>query len=355
LKKGFKYRPTSFYSRPLWVEKYASKQKDVKKCFNGRPIYKGSFNNIEIFIKRMNEIEDNSKLPYFFFNFLTEYTHDDFVVPSYVDRYFRDMLERFERNGYLDNTLLIVFSDHGSRLVQYSYQTEAGNLEKNLPFISMRLPKSLWGTIYHQNAKSNRNRLVNAFDVYQTLRHFLHINANYSKEMDRKQFSINDKNTRYLRGISLFEKIPVNRSCSDVLIPDEYCSCFKESSIAEKDFKNRTNLSFKTVTNFIQKHINSLTKDVRNKCVLYKLQKLHRVSNLNSQDLFQFIVISDPGDAWFQTVVKFNKKKTKQKEILSIYGKVIRISPYGKQSYCISDSFLRNYCYCKEPYKKFSS
>ena len=298
----------------------------------------------------MNEVKDNSKLPYFFFNFLTEYTHDDFVIPPYIDKYFRDMLERFEMNGYLDNTLLIVVSDHGSRLVPYAYQTEAGNLEKNLPFISMRLPKKLWGTSYHQNAKSNRNRLVNAFDVYQTLRHFLHINANYTKEMDRKQFSINDKNTRYLRGISLFEKIPLNRSCSDASIPDSFCSCFKESVMTEKEFKNNTKVTFTEVTSFILQYINNLSRKFRDKCVPFELEKVQRVTNFSqrNKDIFQFVLILQPGDAWFQTVVKINRTSTKIDDSLSIYGKSVRESPYKKQSHCVDDSVMRNYCFCKD-------
>ena len=167
-------------------------------------------------------------------------THNDFVVPAVIDKYFRDMLERFEKKGFLDNTLLIVFSDHGVRLVPYSYETQVGKLEINLPFISMRLPKKLWGTSYHENVLKNKNKLVNAFDVYQTLRHFLHINGNYSKELDKRQFSVNDKKTRYLRGISLFEKIPVDRTCKDALIPDNYCSCYSETEITENEFTKFT-------------------------------------------------------------------------------------------------------------------
>ena len=116
-KKGFRFQPTSFYSSPFWTKKYLTKEQNlngpiINKC-NGKPIYKISYNLIESFLNRMNEIDINLELPYIYFNILNEYTHDFMVVQQYIDAEFRNMLERFEKKGFLDNTLLIIFSDHG--------------------------------------------------------------------------------------------------------------------------------------------------------------------------------------------------------------------------------------------------
>ncbi len=137
------------------------------------------------------------------------------------------------------------------------------------------MPKSLLNTEYYLNVKNNRNRLVSFYDVYQTLRQFLHINSNSTQKLDRLQFSINDKNTRYLRGISLFEKIPVNRSCGEALIPDNYCACLERSNTNEEKFKKEFNLRFSDVVNFTLNYVNNLTFQVRNICIPFRIDELN--------------------------------------------------------------------------------
>ena len=350
VKKGFRYKPTSYYSRPLWVRKYSTRTQNPNRCQRGRPIYKTSFDNVKLFLQRMNE-DQNSNKPYFFLNFLTEYTHDDFVIPSYIDRKFKEMVENFEKLGYLDNTLLFVFSDHGSRLASYAYKTETGVIEENLPFVSMRLPKKLWNTRYHLNAEMNKNKLVTGFDLYQTLRQFYHINANYSNELDEKQFKLNDKNIRQLRGISLLEEIPINRSCSDAFIPDVYCSCNKELTLTEKQYKDSTKLTFNQTSIVILNSINQITSKFRKSCLPFKLEKIHRVTSLvfsSVQNLYQFTVILSPGDAWFQVVIKVDTTAKKIDKMIQVYGKIIRESPYRNQSHCMSDAYLHNFCFCND-------
>lgn len=129
-----------------------------------------------MFIKRMK----NSSLPYFLMSSISEYTHDSMTLPPYFDIEFFKMLKSYEMNGYFDNTLLIIFSDHGSRLVKYAYETEFGRKEKKLPFISIKVPKKLVNTDYYFNAVNNKNTLISFFDVYQTLRHFLAINRKWN-------------------------------------------------------------------------------------------------------------------------------------------------------------------------------
>ena len=290
--------------------------------------------------------QPNSNKPYFFLNFLTEYTHDHFMLPSYIDREFKETVETFDKLGYLNNTLLFIFSDHGSRLSPYAFKTETGTAEKNLPFVSLRLPKILQNTQYQKIVEENKNKLVTAFDIFQTLRQFYHLNENYSKELDGKQFKLNDKNIRQLRGISLFEEIPINRSCNDAFIPAMYCSCFKESIINETEFYTLTNYTFDLVSKFLLSQINDLTKQVRDKCLKFKFEKIERISQSYLQDVFKFAFILMPGDAWFQTVVKVNRMPKNPNSIFTIYDDIVRISPYGNQSNCINDPVLRNFCFC---------
>ena len=259
------------------VKKYKSKEN--KKCNHGRPIYKILLDNIESFLDRMHKQKDNSNTPYFFFTFLTQYTHDHLKISDELDDYFTESLKKFERKGYFDNTLLYINSDHGMRMHSYG-RTEPGRVERYWPLLSVRLPKKLWNTKYHDALKENKDKLVSFYDQYQTLRHFLHLNANYSKEMDSSQFSENNPRVRYLRGISLFEDISKYRTCQNAMVPDNYCKCMEKLLVDEQDFTKNTKLSFLNAGNYILEKIEALTASQNNLCVPFEIEKINPVDEI---------------------------------------------------------------------------
>jgi hypothetical protein len=79
-----------------------------KNCDRGKLIVKTFFNIIESFFKRM-QMPQNANLPYFFFNFLGEYTHVAINSPPNFDKYFVEKIIQFEKKGYFDNTLLVIY------------------------------------------------------------------------------------------------------------------------------------------------------------------------------------------------------------------------------------------------------
>jgi hypothetical protein len=345
LKDGFRYRPAAFYGRPYWLKYYKIRSGGYSMCHQNIPTYKTFYNMIESFINQMNS-KDNKNTPYFSFNFFTEYTHDYLASPPQLDKYTSDLLIRLEENGYLDNTLLILHSDHGNRLQSFAYGTEIGKIEKFLPFLSVRLPRRLRQSPFQENLKNNKKKLISFFDLYQTLRQFLHLNSNFSKPLSRSQYMVNDKLTRYKRGISLFENIPINRSCADALIPDEQCRCFKQNILNEENFKKETEYSFSNVMQLILDKVNKLTDEVRDRCVELKEDKIESVKLLNIYQIvmYKFIVIFQPGNAWFEADLK---QDPNNKKLLIFHGNINRISAYGNSSHCVNDSFIRNYCFCK--------
>ena len=156
---------------------------------------------------------DNSKrAPYFSFNFLTEMTHSHLAIPNNLDLQLKNFLNRIYSNGYLDNTMLLLLSDHGNRLNYFAYATEGGKLEKNLPFLSIKIPRKMENSQFFQNLKDNKKKLISFFDIFQTIRHFYQINK-YGLEnsiklkrlkMCSEIFQKNDFKQRSHRGISLF-------------------------------------------------------------------------------------------------------------------------------------------------------
>ncbi len=97
----------------------------------------------------------NKELGYFSFNYLNEYTHDHMYLTQELDINLRDLIADYESKGYLDDTLFMLFGDHGVRLKPYGYSTDQEKIEKNNPFVSIRVPIVLRSTRYFQNALNN--------------------------------------------------------------------------------------------------------------------------------------------------------------------------------------------------------
>jgi hypothetical protein len=210
------------------------------------------------------------------------------------------------------------------------------------------MPNSLQNSIYYQNLINNRLKLIGFYDLYQTLRQFLHLNSNFTQNPSKEQYKENSRTVRHLRGISLFEEIPQNRSCGEALIPEDQCNCLKSRYINEEEFKNSTNLDFDFALVFILKHVIKLTDSQRDLCVQYEPDKVKIVKTIQLHEFisYSFTVIFQPGDAWFEATLK--SAKVDGKPSLTLIDPINRLSPYGHTSHCVNDHFLRNFCYCKK-------
>ena len=266
-----------------------------------------------------------------------------------MDNRFRRLLRGLELKGYLDNTMLVFFSDHGPRTTSYTYTSEFGRLERSMPLLSVRLPRSLWKTRLHRNLVANRHKLVTHFDVYKTLRHFAHLSSSTdsSSAECRRRFATSDAEVRSLRGISLFEdSLPTNRSCQDALVPNVFCVCDQKSEMAEEEFKADTGHSFAEVNERSIRAINRQTYSVRSKCQPFELVKLMSAHKriLTVQFFYEFKYLVQPGDAIFVVYYKYRFVDNKK---LEAYLKIVRLSKYGRQSDCMTEKKYYGFCFCK--------
>ena len=221
--------------------------------------------------------------------------------------------------------------------------------------LSVRIPKTFIKSNYFANLSNNKNRLVSFYDLYQTMRHFLYLqNMNYKSQLSNLKFNINDIKTPHLRGISLFEKIPVNRSCSDAMIPDNFCNCIRTALVNEKDFKKRYKISFDYVFDFILERINEMTElNYRNICIPYHKDVINSVSkyDITKYNRYKFIVTVQPGDTWFTSSIQISEEP---ELVLRDYGRLIRMSLYREQAHCVDNVFIKPYCFC-DPKLKITS
>lgn len=177
------------------------------------------------------------------------------------------------------------------------------------------------------------------------------INFLFFLDLDETKFRKNTAKIRSERGISLFEPIPSTRSCSDALIPDAFCSCFRQENISEVEFEMDTTESFKSTAGFILAQINHLTDSVRAKCHQFRLERIVSFKKLviNRIKMYAVVLVSQPGDAWFEASLKLEENKRKgQFGRLKLNGDPIRLSAYGNQSHCIKHPTLVNFCFCND-------
>lgn len=335
LKKGFKQRPTQMYGRPFWL-KYYETRSGPDKCHYAYPTYFTWFDMIRNFLQSIKQ--SRKQKPYFSFNFMTEYTHNYFAVPDNMDEDMRNFLSQLD----IDNTLLVIFSDHGNRLKFYSYATEMGQFEKHSPFLSIRVPKKMTRTKYYVNMKQNTNKLISFFDLYQTLRQFLFLNRHGTTRGYDNEFKMNSMEDRARRGTSLFEQVAKDRSCDEAYIPADLCPCLKNIRINETNFSSETGFNFSMLSQMLLEHVNSLTSHIRSKCKEFKFEKLVQIKKfyLKEKSIYRIVYIVEPGNSWFETKLRFRNKK------IEFNGQTIRLSAYNDQSKCIDDLKLKEFCFC---------
>ena len=279
-------------------------------------------------------------------------------MPVDFDARLAQMMRRLDARGYLRNTLLVFFTDHGQRLKHYAYGTELGKLERYLPFLSIRLPQRLSAanSSYRDNLLANSDKLVSFFDIHQTLRQFLHINTHGGSDTDdnddeqRRPFRTNDHAERTLRGISLLERVPLNRSCRDALIPLKCCSCFRPTVLRSGELVAETGMSSieaaaGIVLDYIRQLVMARGAAAADRCVPFTLDRVVAIKRMQINDVRVYVLtlVAQPGDAWFDAQLRLVEPGT-----LHMQSVPTRLSVYGKQSHCVNDSLLANYCFCRD-------
>jgi hypothetical protein len=135
---------------------------------------------------------------------------------KYTEEYVLNFLNYLKKEKILDNTLLLIFSDHGFFMPGSVYQLFNLNdfqIEQTLPSLYMLLPKNIKGfEKIDKSLKSNENKMITTFDIYQTISSIV---GNY-------------KNSK--SGENLFEKTKSGKStnCKSLKISDENCRCMRK-------------------------------------------------------------------------------------------------------------------------------
>jgi hypothetical protein len=108
---------------------------------------------------------------------------------------------------------------YGSR-VDKIRNTPIGRIEERLPFFSIVVPEQLKQKYPHinNNLQTNIERLTSPFDFYETIVDIFTNNFISSDVTIKKPLP---------RGISLFKRIPKERTCADGDIQEHNCALMK--------------------------------------------------------------------------------------------------------------------------------
>ncbi|XP_028400977.1 uncharacterized protein LOC114524062 [Dendronephthya gigantea] len=259
--QGFCKPPIDHYLLPLWyaaLNKMTTLYRKVAElgtyikghCLGSQAIYNVSFNAVQSFF------DAYPNTPKFGFQFNADFCHhESFNFISLVEDKLLNFLKVMKDKNYLNNTLLILFGDHGLR---YGFVRSSilGRMEERLPFLSMTFPpwfQASYPELY-ANLRRNAEVLTSHFDLHATLMHFL----TYPNEPQGLP-----------HGRSLLTNIGW-RTCEKAGIPFHYCPCLDWDPVST-DHKHVVKSGLAVVA-----AINDMLRQngLAEKCAKLKLQRI---------------------------------------------------------------------------------
>ncbi|CAL1533649.1 unnamed protein product [Lymnaea stagnalis] len=349
-KKGFLVNPTTHFSRSLCVVMEHDKEiwNTGNQCVGEQPEVNFHFD----YVKRLFDTFHDK--PLYAMAFLTKVSHDDMTHLKIADEHVFNFYRVLQKSGYLNNTVLITFSDHGPRWGPIRSSIN-GMYEGRTPFAIFTFPK--WFLEKYpdvaRNLNTNTGRLTTHYDTHATLTDLLYFRGNGDAPVRKNK-----------HGISLLQKIPKNRTCKDIPIPEEYCLC-GQSTVERLDTSTEpAKILAKTTLAAINLKINKTI------CVALKIEEILQVvkvelpKNLSEgkhdKYLFRVRLQTTPGHAVFEATVFAREVVpqtsfwgTKNHFIIDVAERIDRLNLYRGQADCVSDARIKAFCYCKNLHNEY--
>ncbi|XP_055841778.1 uncharacterized protein LOC129908950 [Episyrphus balteatus] len=336
-KKGFNKIPVDYYQRPfmLAIEKTLPKKKQSGMSFcvglrhSAEYIYDSA---IELATRYKNE-------PYFGLFWTNTFSHNSFNDASSMDSRIVKYIDELSSNGILDESIVILFSDHGMRFGPLR-SLRQGFLEERLPFIFIWLPFSFRAKYpkLAEGLKLNKHRLTNPYDLHMTLKHIIELSGRTPKLPQAADCS----NCQ-----SLFYPVPAQRSCKDIAIDEHWCTCIPFEDVNKKSKVIKDGISA------VLKHLNSYLEKGKffPRCENLKLKSVETArkrydfdtdltNGNNTLEHYRIRFTAQKGK--FEASVTFSKTL----KIYEIIDSVSRLDSYKDGSACIEDADAKKYCIC---------
>ncbi len=284
------------------------------------------------------------------------YSHSTYSEAGMIEPDLLTLLQDLNQFGHLNNTLLIVMGDHGSRYGKARAILQ-GKLEERLPLFSMTFPqwfKDKFPSIMN-NLQINTNRLTSWYDVYATFRHML---------------SYPDLPSNIKHGQSLLTEIPISRTCKEANVAEHWCPCLwwepvdhshthvQKAALAAVEYMNSANLEHQKSAQMCRKlslkNISyALLERPNDKLLSFSLTNINDLrpifnerSKTSHKDRCRYQVqfTTSPNNGKYEATVRYHKSW------FIVSKGISRINKYGNQPECVARQLphLRKFCMCKE-------
>jgi hypothetical protein len=339
---AFETQPTDNYLRPFSVMMEKRLSSGDGQCYGTRLSFKVLLDNLENTAAAFGAGDDD---PYFHFTWATKISHNNFNMLSLGDKPLYKFLKYMNKAGHLNNTILILMSDHGSRIDKIR-KTSQGKLEDRMPLLyfvipswfKSRFPKAV------KNLQENSQKLTSAYDMHETLKDFMDLSRldDLRDELDFGYFS----GASSRKPKSLFENILENRTCFDAGIPLHWCVCRGES--LDRPVISLDSLEVKDAVQYSIDSMNYHLREQRS-CATLTLDKITDAfyidfesdeEKLEISTIIRISFVTSPGEGSFEATL------IKSKVEWMLTEQVIRTNEYGDQSYCVEKEF-NAFCYCE--------
>uniref|UniRef100_A0AC35UFL4 MFS domain-containing protein n=1 Tax=Rhabditophanes sp. KR3021 TaxID=114890 RepID=A0AC35UFL4_9BILA len=256
---GFKTQPTDYYFRPFWidVEERINFKQSKFGCYQGQINTKIQLDYLSQFL---DIYKDKKKFVWWW---STEMSHDSFNAISSMDDIYLNFLKQNEKK--LENSVVVLFSDHGNRYDSIR-ETIVGRYENRMPFLGVKLPKSLneFNPELIKMMKANSQKMTTQFDLHAFL------NSLLNKEWDTK---VSER-----RAYSLLHEHPNNRTCLNAQIPATYCPCNQEIILSVDQAQDAINVLMRLLNEKLKNFSNFIKNDKKYKCMPFSLKEVSYVS-----------------------------------------------------------------------------
>ena len=349
---GFNKQPVDHYMRPFYMYAERTRQRRRPFCFGATPRHV----NMMHWVRQFFDAYKNT--PKFSFLFYSEFSHGEPIRLTLLDDDLVMFLRTLKDAGHLENTLLVLMSDHGARFHSVR-QSVQGKQEERMPYMGLRLPPTFTQQYPKvlRNLKLNIDRLTTPYDIHAT---FVDV-MNYSTAKASKG-NISE------RGISLLKEIPAERTCLDAGIELHWCACVDWTDVSVQ------NGTVRAAAEKLMDVVNAITEDKREVCLRLAILSIKRAQiyapkqqllrfkqsadytgyradlsdNMKTVDVhYQITVVTQPGEAIYEATVALNKRT----ELFTLdIREISRTNRYGNQPHCVAADFphMRQYCYCEQ-------
>lgn len=243
----------------------------LRRCINGIHVHDYIFNYIH---ETWENYKDYGKIIHVSFQEGHEGTGEVLrtLSPS-MSNFFKVL----DSSGELENTVVVLTSDHGSHMGPYFMSGDMGKFEQKLPLLIMMMPKKLMNKYpeFRENLRKNEQNLVSHYDTHWTLRHLATLEEfggevleNFEQETWHEEVWDCELNRYHMEVVWMLKNKHWRKNLKARFINEVYVrisTCFKELGTAQKSHFNITTVELseiKTSQNDDKVYICDVIKDL---------------------------------------------------------------------------------------------